>query len=263
MDKSVRTCLGILCVLLAPILTGCFGSDSLSNLGTNRGIPGGLTLACLDDSVYTSMVVEVDYHPGYKPETSSTDLLQERLASVCDKPQGVEIQLTETTFTNEEIWTASDVRADGWDEKSHDPRDDSVLYWQVIFPAGVYEDSSVLGVAVDASTVALFKDSIDDAENIFQRPSAEKIENSVLVHEFGHLLGLVNLVYTSPADHEDSEHPGHSNNEDSVMYWAIESASISNFFSNELPTEFDIDDKQDLIGLADGSIKCTDQLWRP
>ncbi len=263
MDKSVRTCLGILCVLLAPILSGCIGTDSLSNLGTNRGIPGGLTLACLDDSVYTSMVVEVDYHPGYKPETSSTDLLQERLASVCDKPQGVEIQLTETTFTNEEIWTASDVRADGWDEKSHDPRDDSVLYWQVIFPAGVYEDSSVLGVAVDASTVALFKDSIDDAENIFQRPSAEKIENSVLVHEFGHLLGLVNLVYTSPADHEDSEHPGHSNNEDSVMYWAIESASISNFFSNDLPTEFDIDDKQDLIGLADGSIKCTDQLWRP
>ena len=74
---------------------------------------------------------------------------------------------------------------------------------------------------------------------------------------------MVNLVYTSPADHEDSEHPGHSNNEDSVMYWAIESASISNFFSNELPTEFDLDDKQDLIGLADGSIKCTDQLWRP
>ena len=47
------------------------------------------------------------------------------------------------------------------------------------------------------------------------------------------------------------------------MYWAIESTSISNFFSNELPTEFDLDDKQDLIGLADGSIKCTDQLWRP
>ncbi len=263
MGKSVRICLGILSVLLAPILSGCIGGGNMTNIGLNHGIPGGLTLACLDDSVYTSMVVEVDYHPGYKPETSSTNLLQERLDSVCDKPQGIDIQFTETTFSNDEIWTANDVRETGWDEKSSDPRDASTLYWQVIFPAGTYEDSSVLGVAVDASTIAMFKDSIDDAENIFRRPSAEKIENSVLVHEFGHLLGLVNTVYTSPADHEDSEHPGHSNNEDSVMYWAIESTSISNFFSNDLPTEFDLDDKQDLIGLADGSIICTDQLWRP
>ena len=209
------------------------------------------------------MVVEIDYQPGYQPESSSTDLLQERLESVCDKPQGIDIKFTETTFENEAIWSADDVRNSGWDAKSEDPRDGSTLYWQVIFPAGVYEDDSVLGVAVDASTIAIFKDSIDDAENIFRRPSAEKIENSVLVHEFGHLLGLVNTVYTSPADHEDSSHPGHSNNEDSVMYWAIESSSIANFFDNDLPTEFDLDDKQDLEGLADGSIPCTNQLWRP
>lgn len=263
MEKGVRICLGILAVLISPLLSGCIGSDALGNLGLNRGVPGGLTLACLDDSTYTSMVVEIDYQAGYQPETSSTDLLKERLESVCDKPQGIEFKFTETDFENEDIWSADDVRSAGWDAKSHDPRDDSTLYWQVIFPAGVYDDSSVLGVAVDASTIALFKDSIDDAENFFQRPSAEKIENSVLVHEFGHLLGLVNTVYTSPADHEDSSHPGHSNNEDSVMYWAIESSSIANFFDNDLPTEFDIDDKQDLQGLADGSIPCTNQLWKP
>jgi len=263
MEKGVRICFGILVVLISPILSGCLGSDPLGNLGLNRGIPGGLTLACLDDSEYTSMVVEIDYQSGYEPESSSTDLLKERLESVCDKPQGIEIKLTETTFENEEIWSADEVRNAGWDAKSQDPRDGSTLYWQVIFPAGVYDDSSVLGVAVDASTIAIFKDSIDDAENIFQRPSAQKIENSVLIHEFGHLLGLVNTVYTSPANHEDSSHPGHSNNEDSVMYWAIESSSIANFFDNELPTEFDVDDKNDLIGLADGSIPCTNQLWTP
>ena len=131
MDKSVRICFGILGVLLAPLLSGCIGTDGLANLGVNRGIPGGLTLACLDDSVYTSMVVEVDYHPGYQPETTSTDLLLERLDSVCDKPQGITIQLTETSFTNDEIWTADDVRDVVWEEKSHDPRDTSVLYWKV------------------------------------------------------------------------------------------------------------------------------------
>ena len=263
MEKSVRICFGLLIVLISPMLSGCLGADRLANLGSMHGIPGGLTLACLDDSTYTSMVIEIDYQPGYKPESSSTDLLKERLESVCNKPSGIEIEFTETEFTNEDIWSADDVRVSGWEEKSHDPRDGSTLYWQVLFPAGAYEDSSVLGVAVDASTISIFKDSIDDSENVLRRPSAEKIENSVLVHEFGHLLGLVNTVYTSPADHEDSAHPGHSNNEDSVMYWAIESSSIANFFDNELPTEFDDDDKQDLQGLADGTISCTDQLWKP
>ena len=47
------------------------------------------------------------------------------------------------------------------------------------------------------------------------------------------------------------------------MYWAVESASISNFFDNELPTEFDSDDIADLEGLADGSIAISSQLWSP
>ena len=72
----------------------------------------------------------------------------------------------------------------------------------------------MLGVAVDASTVALFGDSIDEAEGPLGRPSVEDVENSVVIHEVGHLLGLVNLVYQSPVDHEDADHPGHSNNDE-------------------------------------------------
>ena len=255
-------CLGLVAVFLAPLLSGCFGVEELPFV-EQKGIPGGLTLACLDDSKYTSMVLEIDYAPGYQPDTSSTNLLLQRLESVCNKPLGINVMFTETNFLNDGDWSANDIREASGDTKSVSPRDGSVLTWQFMFPSGMYEDESVLGVAVDASTVALFKDSIDDAENIFRRPSAEKIENSVLVHEAGHLLGLVNLVYTSPADHEDPDHPGHSNNEDSVMYWAVESASISNFFDNELPTEFDSDDIADLEGLADGSIAISSQLWSP
>ena len=84
-------------------------------------------------------------------------------------------------------------------------------------------------MAVDASTVALFSDTIEEADGPFGRPSVEDVENSVLVHEVGHLLGLVNLVYQSPIDHEDPDHPGHSSNDESVMYWAVESADVSNF----------------------------------
>ena len=190
-------------------------------------------------------------------------MLAERLEQVCDKPRGVEIVFALTDFEHEGSWTAQDVRDRGWATKDADVRDGSTLTWQIIFPSNTYEDDNVLGVAVDASTIAIFGESVDEAEGFFGRPSSEEVENSVLVHEAGHLLGLVNLVYTSPADHEDSENKGHSNNEDSVMYWAIESRSVGSFISGDLPTEFDQDDLDDMVGLADGSISCTNQLWRP
>jgi predicted Zn-dependent protease with MMP-like domain len=255
--KSVATLFVML--MISAGLSGCFGEESKEVL---RGIPGGLTLACLSDDKYTSMVVEIDYEAGYMPEQSSTDLLKTRLEQVCDKPQGIEIFLTETNFDHEGQWSASDVREKGWNEKSNNPQSDSTLYWQAIFPSGQYANDGVLGVAVDASTIAIFGEAVDDAEGpIFNRPSAEEIENSVLVHEFGHLLGLVNLVYQSPVNHEDEEHKGHSNNEDSVMYWAIESANIGNIITGELPDDFDADDLNDLAGMLSGEIESNNQLW--
>ena len=255
--KSVATLFVML--MISAGLSGCFGQESKE---VQKGIPGGLTLACLSDDKYTSMVVEIDYEAGYMPEQSSIDLLKTRLEQVCDKPQGIEIFLTETNFEHEGQWSASDVREKGWNEKSNNPQSDSTLYWQAIFPSGQYANDGVLGVAVDASTIAIFGEAVDDAEGpIFNRPSAEEIENSVLVHEFGHLLGLVNLVYQSPVDHEDEEHKGHSNNEDSVMYWAIESANIGNIITGELPDDFDADDLNDLAGMLSGEIESNNQLW--
>ncbi len=250
------------CLMLSVPMSGCT-SEIENILGESWGVPGGLALACLRDDSYKEMVIEIDHAPGYNPETSTVNLLKQRLGQVCDKPDGIRIELTEVTFAESETWTAGKVR-DIAHETMDSPPQTSVLRWHVIMPQGKYSDDSVLGVAVDASTIALFPDSIEDATSIFNpRISAEDIENSVMVHEFGHLLGLVNLVYTSPADHEDSEHPGHSNNEDSVMYWAVETVTISAFFSGDLPTEFDQDDLDDLEGMKSGELETSDQLWRP
>jgi hypothetical protein len=250
----------VLALVVGP-MAGCIGEDGLDVLPERKGVPGGLTLACLRGGEYTSMIIEIDHAPGYRPYSSSTDLLVERLEAVCEKPSGITVQFNEVNFDHTGAWTADDVREEGWKHKDASPLTGSTLRWQLIFPEGTYHQESVLGVAVDASTVAMFSDSIDESEGFLGRPSDEDVENSVMVHEVGHLLGLVNLVYTSPVDHEDSDHPGHSSNDESVMYWAIESMDIANFFFGSLPTEFDQDDLSDLAGLASGEIEVRDQLW--
>lgn len=243
-------------------MTGCM-SELEELVGETWGVPGGLALACLRDDTYRELVIEIDHAPGYNPETSTVNLLKQRLGQVCDKPDGIRIEMSEVNFAETSTWTATKVREIAHETVDTSPQT-SVLTWHVIMPQGTYSDDNVLGVAVDASTIALFSDSIDDAAPFLNpRISSEDIENSVMVHEFGHLLGLVNLVYTSPADHEDSEHPGHSNNEDSVMYWAVETMTISSYFSGDLPTEFDQDDLDDMAGMKSGELDTSDQLWRP
>jgi hypothetical protein len=186
------------------------------------------------------------------------------LEEVCDKPDGVTITFTETVFGNQGTWTDDDVRSYGWEHKENQPQTSSTLHWQIIFPSGKYSEDSVLGVAVDASTIAIFGDSVEEAKGpIFGRPSAEEVEKSVIVHEVGHLLGLVNIVYESLYEHEDPDHPNHSNNEDSVMYWAIESTSIGSIISGELPDEFDEWDLQDLNDMKTGKVEVNYQLWTP
>ena len=102
---SIPVMLGLLMVFST--MSGCLGDD-IFETADKKGIPGGLTLACLSSAKYTSMVVEIDYESGYMPEQSSINLLKTRLQEVCDKPNGIEVELTETDFGHSGTWTAND-----------------------------------------------------------------------------------------------------------------------------------------------------------
>ena len=237
-------------------LAGCFG-DVLDD-DEERGSPGGLALACLQDDKFEQMQIHFLFEAGYEPV--AMELVQTRLQEVCDKPDGIKIVAEEIDFKIDSTWSSDDIRDARW-KHGGDAMGSDTLHWYFLFPSGFHEDASVLGVAVDASTVAIFKDSVDEAQGLFGRPSSEEVERAVSVHEAGHLLGLVNLVYTSNYDHEDPEHPHHSNNDNSVMYWAIESNDVGNFIFGSIPDEFDQYDKLDLQEMASGSLKCKNQLW--
>ncbi|MBT5735940.1 MAG: hypothetical protein HOI28_03755, partial [Euryarchaeota archaeon] len=67
----------LISVLILSGFSGCI-SDEVIFGDNDRGIPGGLVMACLDSSKYTELVIEVDFESGYQPKSSSTDLLKQR-----------------------------------------------------------------------------------------------------------------------------------------------------------------------------------------
>ncbi|MBT5281860.1 MAG: hypothetical protein HOL79_05555, partial [Euryarchaeota archaeon] len=96
---SKQSMLGILLasLLVTVPMAGCI--DEISDVlnGESWGQVGGLTLACLRSDTYSKMVVEIDYAPGYAPESSTVSLLKQRLEQVCDKPDGISMSLNEYT----------------------------------------------------------------------------------------------------------------------------------------------------------------------
>ena len=250
MNRKTQAVL-ILALIQILVITnaGCFEPDTKPGLGDYAH-------AYLSDSKYERLIVEIDYVEGYEPSSQATDTLKNRLNFYCDKPEGILI-LKDSMTTTKSSYSDEDIR--NLEDKHRDyfkMENDIVAY--ILYLNGEYsEDSNVLGIAYGASSAVIFKERIDEinipiwAINLVDNTDYEK---SVLVHEFGHLLAMVNIGYESERNHEGQEH--HCRYDDCVMYHSVETVSIINLITQEEPkppSDFCSDCRHDLNKLKSGN----------
>lgn len=197
------------------------------------------------------LVVEINAVNGREPGGAALNTLHSRLSSVLDKPSGIQVLPPETFAASQETYSLEDVRRIEEAQRTRFSQGDTVTM-HYLFLNGRFEEEGVLGVAYRASSIVIFTDQVRAASTPLVPPEA--IMRSVLVHEAGHLLRLVNNGYTSPRDHEDPEHPGHTRHQDGVMYWAVESISVANVLGGGPPDDFHPDSRADLAELKAGRL---------
>lgn len=130
---------------------------------------------------------------------------------------------------NKDSWTASEINdlAKKY-KKIATTSSDAVI--QAVFVQGYFNNgestnTSVIGINITGTTViAIFKDVIKAMHQDKDGPTAKFTEQSTLVHEFGHAIGLVNNGVKQVDPHHDSEHGAHCDNPNCVMYWQNEGA---------------------------------------
>lgn len=215
------------------------GTDDLGPVGANG--------RALLRARVPNLVIEVDVQEGAEPDPAAIDHLVDVLGSVVDKPGGISNAGGNVFASQRTAWSGADLRAAAEQHRTQRSTADTVAI-HLLYVRGRFAQEDALGVARNASEVALFPDRW--RETLGQLlGGARQVEEAVVVHELGHLLGLVNLTYRSAIDHEDPEHPGHSSNQGSVMHWAIESTAIGQVFGGPPPDRFDEADRADLEGL--------------
>ena len=212
------------------------------------GDTGSLNHGYLQAQPYTKIIVEIDYIQGYEPTSATKTAISDFFQNVAGKTvtfagENV-ITPTKNTYTVNDIITTEKAN-----RQHHTNGDTAVVY--MMFLNGQFESPGALGVTYKASSSVLFVERMNDATSALILYS--QIEKAVAIHELGHLMGLVNINYQSERDHEDSQHPKHSNNENSVMFWAVEDISLKNALNFGPPSTFDNDDIFDLQKIRDGT----------
>jgi hypothetical protein len=187
------------------------------------------------------LVVEIASTHGDAPPASSVSVLWTRMNETLSKSSISFV--SETVSSGQGTYSTDDLFSVETAVRQHWPSPGQMALF-FLFVRGSYAGGSgVLGLAFHGSSIAVFPSEI--AANV-PGGQVSGVTATVMVHEFGHELGLVGLVGSAP--NEDPTHPGHSTDPNDVMYWAVESTAgiLGLLGGGSTPTQFDAQDLADL-----------------
>lgn len=248
-------------LLLAVLSAGCDGSAhgaSRPRAPAPHAQPGDMALDYVTGGTYHSLVIEVDYVKGAKPSEDALRRMREIFLLRLDKPGGVEYVL-DTEVPPEQArarWQIGDILVLEAQHRRNFTGDaanrNTAVIW-VVYLNGASEfdekGSRALGLSYDASSVAIFSENIAASTLPEVR---DVVEAMVLVHEGGHLFGLVNNGLPMVNNHEDPANPRHDISDRCVMHHRIET---SNLDRETAPMDYDYECRLDMFhagGVAPG-----------
>ncbi len=234
----------------SPALSHSPSPQNQQTATNDRGPIGSFNHQYLQADLFPAAVVEVDSTNATPPNTGSINALTSAFDQYADKSSGISRSGDNQFASQKDSYTSADIAALIETHRQHYSGGGTAALY-VLYLNGQFADNpNALGVAVNASTMVIFKERINSATTaLIQGPA---IERAVLIHELGHLWGLVNLTYKSERNHEDAAHPGHSSNQQSVMFWAVEDINVANILAGGPPYQFDADDEFDINQIREG-----------
>ena len=194
----------------------------------------------LDSFPDDTLTVEIAYQRSVGPPPSAAvSTLLDRIHETCSKAS---VSVDEHAFDSAaRTFGDSDLTALDRQLRQDWPAPGSMSLFYVYLDGSYAPDNSVIGLAFRASSIAVFEGAIDSDSSLLGDSAA--VTTTVMIHEFGHDLGLVGVFGHVP--NEDLRHPPHSDDPNDIMYWEVDTTQIALLGANP-PTQFDAADMSDL-----------------
>lgn len=238
----------ILIISISFLLIQCKKEDT--NSSTNQNV-GSFANAYLSDGRYKSLNIEVLYETGMPPESGTLDNIKSFLNKRLNKSRGINIQLKEIPDQQQSTYQLEKIKDI---EKSYRTvkNDMNTISASYFYAKGSYasdsEQSKTLGIAYGSTSMVIFAETIRGMSGGLGQASTAIVEQSVMEHEFGHILGLVNVGTPMVNNHQDSAHGKHCDNDNCLMHWTIESGDFISNLTGSSPPQLDANCIADLRG---------------
>ncbi len=228
--KPILLLLTIVCMI---VLVSC-GSDDSNTRGngqsggdSNSLNVGASAFDLLSDENYTSLTLEIQIVNGQAPPQSAIDNLEDFLEARLNKPNGVTVTSTNITVSHQDQYSTSDIRSIEAENRTQFTNGSNIATYLLFMDGGNTQDTEngkILGIAYQNTSMAIFQKTIADATGGIGQPSETLVTTTVANHEFGHILGLVNIGTDLQSNHHDSANGAHCDVEDCLMYWTVNSS---------------------------------------
>jgi hypothetical protein len=190
---------------------------------------------------------EISYMPDAEPTGNTTGPLFELFRAnmtALFQGSGKEIQVPKTLAELEEIPSGSGIYtkeeifdlARKYRSRAGSGKGEMAVH--ILFANGFLYDEGekkkdVVGLSSDGErAVVIFRGAIEEKTKN-QAALRSTFEQTVMIHEAGHAIGLVESGLPSTTSHHDAEHPGHCTNPNCVMHYKMEGgASLLKFLQN-------------------------------
>ncbi len=191
--------------------------DKTANLKTT----GDSANEILSNNTFDKLQIEIAYVEGFRPTSTSMNDFVSFLKQHSFK-QDIELVYKELPSPNEEKLTLDEI-FDLEKENRTVYNDGSNLAIYIYFADAPSEDDKeeedlvTLGAVYLNTSMVIYEDTIRTLASKSSLVSVSDVETATLNHEFGHLLGLVDLGSTPVNDHEDVDAENHCNVDGCLM----------------------------------------------
>jgi hypothetical protein len=237
--------------IIGVIVASCSksGSTYVNNPGApdylhNRPV-GASARELLASDTYQSIRIEILYMPGFEPDAAALDMTQQYLGSLVNKPSGISISTRQIPSSGNAQLSVNEVAAIEKDNRTAFTFPGQIAIC-VLYTNGSFTDPATLGVAYRNTSIAVFGQQIRNNSGAIGQVSRTKLEATVLEHELGHLMGLVDLGTSMQTAHKDNQHGNHCNNSSCLMYYASETTDILGFLVTGAVPSLDANCRADL-----------------
>ncbi|SDQ50399.1 hypothetical protein [Flagellimonas zhangzhouensis] len=197
------------------------GSNATIDKSGNRLSTGASARDLLSNADYDKLLIEIDYVTGFAPTAEAIANFEEFLLARTFK-QTIEFKYTSLASPNEETLTLEEI-VDLETENRDEFNDGTTLAIHLYFadaPADSDNDEEglvTLGAVYRNTSMVIYESTVQQMGNNSSAVTVSDVETATLLHEFGHLFGLVNLSTTSVNEHEDPDAENHCNVEGCLM----------------------------------------------